>query len=98
MHACPLTSLGTGWLRKQGEGTLCADRQVLCCCPAEYFIPPEEEVWPAFHEEWIERSWQWLKSIGLREDLMEKVRPCHQHSIPKTPHILHAAVSGVAGG
>jgi hypothetical protein len=40
---------------------------------AEYFIPPDEEVWEGFHQQWIETSWQWLKSIGLREDLMAKV-------------------------
>lgn len=38
----------------------------------EYFIPPEEDVWQGHHEQWIEASWSWLKSIGLREDLMGK--------------------------
>lgn len=42
-------------------------------CP-EYFIPPDEDVWEGFHQQWIEQSWSWLKSIGLREDLMAKVR------------------------
>lgn len=36
----------------------------------EYFIPPEEEVWPDFYNKWIETAWQWLTSIGMREDLM----------------------------
>jgi glycyl-tRNA synthetase (class II) len=38
----------------------------------EYFIPPDEHLWEGFHQEWIDRSWEWLKSIGLREDLMGK--------------------------
>jgi len=36
----------------------------------EYFIPPDDDAWPKFHAEWIETCWDWLKSIGLREDLM----------------------------
>lgn len=43
----------------------------------EYFIPPDEDVWEGFHQQWIETSWQWLKSIGLREDLMAKVHLNH---------------------
>ena len=38
----------------------------------EYFIPPEDEVWPKFHQEWIDNAWNWLKSIGLREEFMFK--------------------------
>jgi len=36
----------------------------------EYFIPPGEDVWPAFQEKWIEDSKAFLLDIGLREDLM----------------------------
>ena len=39
----------------------------------EYFIPPEDDVWEGFHQQWIDTSWNWLKGIGLREDLMGKV-------------------------
>jgi glycyl-tRNA synthetase len=42
----------------------------------EYFIPPDEDVWADFHERWIQTSWDWLKSIGLREELM--VRDVHE--------------------
>jgi len=38
----------------------------------EYFIPPEDEAWPAFHQTWIDNSWNWLKSIGLKEEFMHK--------------------------
>ncbi len=38
----------------------------------EYFIPPEEELWPGFYNDWIETAWRWLTSIGMREDLMGK--------------------------
>lgn len=41
--------------------------------PTEYFIPPEDDVWEGFHQEWISTAWNWLKDIGLREDLMGKV-------------------------
>ena len=37
----------------------------------EYFIPPgDEDVWGPFHERWLSDSWEYLKSIGVREDLM----------------------------
>jgi len=38
----------------------------------EYFIPPEDDVWQEHHQAWIDFSWSWLTSIGLREDLMGK--------------------------
>jgi glycyl-tRNA synthetase len=36
----------------------------------EYFISDSEDAWQKHHEEWIDFSWNWLKSIGLREELM----------------------------
>jgi glycyl-tRNA synthetase len=36
----------------------------------EYFIPPGDDVWPAFHEQWKQDSKAFLLDIGLREDLM----------------------------
>jgi glycyl-tRNA synthetase len=36
----------------------------------EYFIPPEDDVWPAVHKEWIEWCRNWLVSIGLRPELI----------------------------
>mmetsp|Transcript_22923 Transcript_22923/g.35272 ORF Transcript_22923/g.35272 Transcript_22923/m.35272 type:complete len:563 (+) Transcript_22923:106-1794(+) len=36
----------------------------------EYFIPPGDDVWGAFHEDWLSNSKEFLMSIGLREDLM----------------------------
>lgn len=36
----------------------------------EYFIPPGDDVWPEFHERWMQDSKQFLLDVGLREDLM----------------------------
>ena len=36
----------------------------------EYFIPPGDDVWPEYHDTWIEKSKDFLVSVGLREDLM----------------------------
>merc|ERR1712031_56755 len=38
----------------------------------EYFISPDDDVWETEYQKWIDISWNWLKSIGLREDLMFK--------------------------
>jgi glycyl-tRNA synthetase len=36
----------------------------------EYFIPPGDDVWPEFHQKWMDESKEFLLSVGLREDLM----------------------------
>jgi glycyl-tRNA synthetase len=36
----------------------------------EYFIPPGDDVWQPFHEEWLASAKKFLLGIGLREDLM----------------------------
>ena len=36
----------------------------------EYFIAPGAEVWPQFHEQWIQDSWQFLLSTGLQAELL----------------------------
>jgi glycyl-tRNA synthetase len=36
----------------------------------EYFIPPGDDVWPAFHQKWMEDSRKFLLDVGLREDLL----------------------------
>lgn len=36
----------------------------------EYFIPPGDDVWQGFHQQWMEDSRAFLLKIGLREDLM----------------------------
>lgn len=42
----------------------------------EYFIPPDEDLWPKFHQEWIDTRKQWFASIGLtKEFLGEEVHP-----------------------
>ena len=38
----------------------------------EYFIPPDDDVWEGIYQRWIDTSWEWLKSIGLKESLMSK--------------------------
>jgi len=45
----------------------------------EFFIPPDEESWTAFHKEWIATAERWLLSIGLRADLLSRdVHPQHK--------------------
>jgi len=38
----------------------------------EYFIPPDEECWKEFHEQWLQDSYSWLVSIGLRPELLSR--------------------------
>lgn len=52
----------------------------------EYFIPPEDEVWEGFHNEWIDGCWNWLRSIGLKEDYMFK----SVHAKDKLAHYARA--------
>ena len=42
----------------------------------EYFIPPEEDQWQKYHEEWINIRKNWFSSIGLTSDCLgEEVHP-----------------------
>ena len=42
----------------------------------EYFIPPDEELWPKFHRKWIDERKAWFNSIGLTSDMLgEEVHP-----------------------
>lgn len=42
----------------------------------EYFIPPEEDQWPKYHDEWINIRRNWFSSIGLTADCLgEEVHP-----------------------
>jgi len=36
----------------------------------EYFIPPGDDVWQPFHEQWLKDSKDFLINVGLREDLL----------------------------
>jgi glycyl-tRNA synthetase len=36
----------------------------------EYFIPPDDDIWPTAHKEWIQWCKNWLISIGLRAELI----------------------------
>jgi len=36
----------------------------------EYFIPPGDDVWPAYHEKWMAECKDFLIDLGLKEDLM----------------------------
>lgn len=38
----------------------------------EYFIRPEDEVWPIAYNEWIDSFWSWLIKIGIDESMLEK--------------------------
>ena len=38
----------------------------------EYFIPPEDEVWPVYMSGWIDFAWKWLIEMGLKEEYMFK--------------------------
>eukprot|EP01040_Poterioochromonas_malhamensis_P001594 gene1594-1688_t len=51
----------------------------------EYFISPED-CWESVHREWIQRHWDWLRLIGLREDLMS----LQKHSNDKLAHYAKA--------
>lgn len=52
----------------------------------EYFIPPDDDAWPKFHQQWIDESWNWLKSIGLKEEFMFKCK----HENNKLAHYARA--------
>ena len=52
----------------------------------EYFIPPEDDAWPKFHQQWIDESWNWLLSIGLKEEYMFKLK----HADDKLAHYARA--------
>lgn len=52
----------------------------------EYFIPPGDEAFEKYYSEWMEDSWSWLKSIGLREDLMRR----EVHAKDKLAHYARA--------
>lgn len=42
----------------------------------EYFIPPGEEEWRKFHQEWISIRKSWFKGIGLTKELLgEEIHP-----------------------
>eukprot|EP00584_Thalassiosira_punctigera_P017595 CAMPEP_0172555322 /NCGR_PEP_ID=MMETSP1067-20121228/58355_1 /TAXON_ID=265564 ORGANISM="Thalassiosira punctigera, Strain Tpunct2005C2" /NCGR_SAMPLE_ID=MMETSP1067 /ASSEMBLY_ACC=CAM_ASM_000444 /LENGTH=568 /DNA_ID=CAMNT_0013343837 /DNA_START=149 /DNA_END=1855 /DNA_ORIENTATION=+ len=36
----------------------------------EYFIPPGDDVWGPYHQKWIGDAEEFLKTVGLREELM----------------------------
>lgn len=36
----------------------------------EYFISPDDEVWPKIHQQWMDDSKDFLLSIGLKDELM----------------------------
>lgn len=45
----------------------------------EYFIPPGDDVWGEFHEQWLDTAEKWLLSIGLRPELISRdVHPDHK--------------------
>jgi glycyl-tRNA synthetase len=52
----------------------------------EYFIPPEEDVWPGYFKVWEQASWRWLLSVGLDVALMGK----QQHVDGKLAHYAKA--------
>ncbi len=52
----------------------------------EYFIDDSEHGWREHHNEWLESSWEWLKSIGLRGELMGR----DVHTKDKLSHYARA--------
>jgi glycyl-tRNA synthetase len=53
----------------------------------EYFIPPDDELWPQYHTEWIDRFWKWLTNdLGLRSELLHK----SVHTKDKLAHYARA--------
>ena len=37
----------------------------------EYFIPPNEKIWPEMHQKWLEIRLKWHKQIGIPSELIE---------------------------
>ena len=52
----------------------------------EYFITPDDAAWKEAHEYWLTTSWEWLLSIGLREDLLSR----DVHADDKLAHYARA--------
>lgn len=52
----------------------------------EYFIAPDDAVWPIAYQEWIETCWQWLIDIGLDRQLMHR----KVHADDKLAHYARA--------
>jgi glycyl-tRNA synthetase len=38
----------------------------------EYFVGPEDHIWPEAQEKWVSDSWAWLLKVGLREDWLRR--------------------------
>jgi glycyl-tRNA synthetase len=38
----------------------------------EYFLPPNESLWPRIYEEWIDVRLEWYRSIGIKEELLAR--------------------------
>ena len=52
----------------------------------EYFIPPDEDLWQAEHQKWIDTCKNWLLSIGLPETMIGE----HVHPKEKLAHYSRA--------
>lgn len=53
----------------------------------EYFIPPDDDVWPVQHATWIDTCWDWLtNTVGLDANLLFK----SVHSEDKLAHYARA--------
>lgn len=52
----------------------------------EYFIPPQDDAWPKFHADWIEKSWEWLLKVGLKEEYLQR----SVHAKDKLAHYARA--------
>jgi len=54
----------------------------------EYFFANEKDEWKAFLEEWVKIRWDWMLSIGIREELMGR----EHHPKEKLAHYARACV------
>ncbi|OIO60394.1 MAG: glycine--tRNA ligase [Verrucomicrobia bacterium CG1_02_43_26] len=52
----------------------------------EYFIPPQDDAWEKFHQEWVDASMAWLVNMGLDPKLLDK----EVHSVDKLAHYAKA--------
>ena len=52
----------------------------------EYFIPPDEDLWPRLHREWIDIRKQWFVNLGIPDDLLGE----DQHAPEKLSHYSRA--------
>ncbi|MDR1665908.1 MAG: glycine--tRNA ligase, partial [Puniceicoccales bacterium] len=52
----------------------------------EYFLPPEEDLWPEVYREWLNVRLEWHRSMGLKDELLG----CKEHQKKDLAHYAKA--------